>query len=47
MEEIRIERIMAAFRCDREDAVTYIELRDEGYSQYEAAVLAGIRDPDY
>lgn len=47
MEETRIERIMVAYRCDREDAVTYIELLDEGYSQYEAAVLAGIRDPDY
>lgn len=47
MDEERIKRIMAAYCCDREDAIRYLALRDEGYSQYQAAVMAGLRDPDY
>ncbi len=47
MEGERINRIMAAYCCDREDAIRYLSLRDEGYSHYQAAVMAGLRDPDY
>lgn len=47
MEEQRIERVMAGYRCSREDAIRYLDLRDEGYSQHQAAVMAGIKDPDY
>lgn len=47
MEEQRIERVLVSYRCNREDAIRYLALRDEGYSQYQAAVMAGIKDPDY
>ena len=42
----RVDRIVANFRCSREDAWRYIELRDEGHSQYAAKIMAGIADPD-
>lgn len=41
----RTERVMLLLGCDEADAQRYIELRDEGYSQHAAAVLAGISDP--
>lgn len=41
----RTERVMLLLGCDEADAQRYIELRDEGYSQHTAAVLAGISDP--
>lgn len=43
--EPRIERLMAHYRCSREDVYRYLDLREEGYSQYQAAVMAGIADP--
>jgi hypothetical protein len=42
----RVTRIVENYGCSREDAWRFIELRDEGYSQYQAAVMAGIADPD-
>lgn len=46
MDEQRIQRVMDHYRCDREDAIRYLDLRDEGHNQYAASVMAGIRDPD-
>ena len=40
-----IERVMDAFKCSREDAQRYLDLREEGHSQYEAALMAGLADP--
>ena len=45
--EERIKRIMEKYRCTQEDACRFIDLRDEGYSVYEASVKAGIADPDF
>jgi hypothetical protein len=42
----RIMRITEIYRCSREDAWRFIELREEGCGQYQAAVLAGIADPE-
>jgi hypothetical protein len=44
-EEARIARLMEHYRCSREDVRRYLDLREEGYSQYQAAVMAGISDP--
>lgn len=45
LEKARIESIMRRYRCSQEDAWLYLDMRDEGYSRYQAAVLAGIADP--
>lgn len=45
--EARIIWVMNRYRCDREDAIKYLDLREEGYSSYQAVVMAGISDPDY
>lgn len=37
---------MDTWDCDEESALTYLELREEGYSSYQAAVMAGLRDTD-
>ena len=41
----RQERIMNTFNCSAEDAQRFIDLREEGYSTYQASVMAGIADP--
>lgn len=41
----RIERVIDQYSCTVEDARRYIELRDEGHSQYDASVMAGLADP--
>lgn len=41
----RIERVIDQYSCTVEDARRYIELRDEGHSQYAASVMAGLADP--
>lgn len=41
----RTERVMLQFGCDEADAQRYIELRDEGYNQYQASLMAGLADP--
>lgn len=46
-ERSSVRRIMDHYGCDSEEAQLYVDLRDEGYSVYQAGVLAGIRDPDY
>ena len=42
----RIERVIDQYSCTVEDARRYIELRDEGHSQYDASVMAGLADVD-
>ncbi|MNX11325.1 hypothetical protein D3C86_410850 [compost metagenome] len=44
-DQARIERVMQQYDCDREDAVRYVDLREEGYSPYQAALMAGLADP--
>ncbi len=43
----RVDRVRLAYpgASDR-DIDYYLDLRDEGHSQYVAAVMAGLRDPD-
>lgn len=41
----RLERVMKHYECSAEDAQRYLDLRDEGHSQYAASVMAGIADP--
>lgn len=43
----RRDRIMSHYQCSAEDAQRFIDLRDEGYSTYQSAVMSGLRDPDY
>ena len=41
----RLKRVMAQLDCTVEGAQRYLDLRDEGYSQYEAKLMAGLGDP--
>lgn len=41
----RRSRIMASYGCSQESADYFIELRAEGYSVDQAALMAGISDP--
>lgn len=41
----RLQRIMAHFGCSQEAAQRFIDLRDEGYSIDQAALMAGLSDP--
>ena len=45
--EQRITSLMEKYGCDRECACDFINLREEGYSAYESAIKAGLRDPDH
>lgn len=40
-----IDHTMASYNCTWEDAYTYLLLRYEGYSPYQAAIMSGISDP--
>ena len=40
-----VENIMKQYDCDSETAQRYCDLRDEGHPQYQALVMAGLRDP--
>ncbi|WP_148255863.1 hypothetical protein [Pusillimonas sp. T7-7] len=42
-----VAHVMQHYGCDHEDALLFLGLRDEGYSVYQAGVMAGIRDADY
>lgn len=44
---IRVVNARIYYDCTLEDALRFIELREEGYSVYQSAVLAGLSDPDY
>lgn len=43
--EARIARLMEHYRCSRESVYRYLDLREEGYSQHQAALMAGLSDP--
>lgn len=43
----RIKRIMDNYKCSQERALTFIDLREEGYSVYQASLMAGISDPTF
>lgn len=42
-----IDAIRAKYNCDEDDARYFLDLREEGYSTYQAAVMAGLIDPSY
>ena len=42
-----VEAIVAHYGCSTETAQYYIDLRDEGYPQEQALVMAGIKSPSY
>jgi hypothetical protein len=41
----KIQRVREFYKCSEEDAVTYLLLKEEGYSTKQAALMAGISDP--
>lgn len=41
----RLQRIMDHYTCSKADAQRFIDLRDEGYSLTESALMAGLSDP--
>lgn len=40
-----VENVMKQFGVDRETAQRYCDLREEGYPQWQARIIAGISDP--
>lgn len=46
MRELRILRTCAKYKCSQEDAIRFIDLREEGHGVYQASVMAGIADPN-
>ncbi|UBB19523.1 hypothetical protein [Comamonas odontotermitis] len=42
----RAQSIAEKNGCDSDTAQRYLDLLDEGYSWYQAAVMSGMRDPD-
>ena len=40
-----LPNVIRHFECDEETAQRYIDLREEGYDSYQAAVMAGLKDP--
>lgn len=45
-QQTRLQRVMETHRCSAETAQRYIDLRDEGYSIYQAKLMSGLIDPD-
>jgi len=41
----RMQRLMSQYQCSSADAQRFIDLRDEGYSITQAALMAGLSDP--
>jgi|GEM_PF-2119655 len=41
----RLQRIRDQYGCSQADAQRFIDLRDEGYSITQAALMAGLADP--
>lgn len=44
---MRLERVIAKYKCSRESAQIFIDLRDEGHPVHQAALMAGLADPLY
>lgn len=40
-----VPNVMAHYGCTAESAQRFIDLRDEGYSREQAALMAGLTDP--
>lgn len=40
-----VPNVMRHFGCSADDAQRYIDLREEGYGNYEARLMAGLSDP--
>lgn len=40
------ERIAQKYGCSIETAQLYLDLKEEGYSTYQAKLMAGLADPD-
>lgn len=40
-----VPNVMQHFGCTADDAARFIDLREEGYSTQQAAVMAGLSDP--
>lgn len=40
-----VPNVMQFYGCSAEDAHRFIDLRDEGYSTDQAAIMAGLSDP--
>lgn len=47
VESQRIRSIASRFDCTLAEAQYYLDLLDEGYSRYQAKIMAGFSDPDY
>lgn len=41
----RVERVAVQLACTADEAQRYLDLRDEGYSSYQAKLMAGLADP--
>ena len=41
----RVERTAVQLACTADEAQLYLDLRDEGYSSYQAKIMAGLADP--
>lgn len=45
--EERIARVMARYPyADKQHVINYLNLRDEGYTQYQALIMSGLSDPE-
>jgi hypothetical protein len=42
----RVNRVMEQYGCSSETAWRYLDLREEGYPQHQAALMAGLTDPE-
>lgn len=40
-----VPNVMQRYGCDSESAQRYMDLREEGYLQHEALLMAGLSDP--
>lgn len=40
-----VPNVMRHYGCTADDAQRYIDLREEGYSLHQAALMAGLSDP--
>jgi hypothetical protein len=40
-----VPAIMEAYGCSADTARIYMDMREEGYSRYEALLMAGLADP--
>lgn len=47
VESQRVRSVASKFNCTPEDAQRYLNLLDEGFSRYQAKIMAGLSDPDY